>query len=259
MTQLLPEDGLRLNPDAAHPPFAWQVSLPDDGSWAMLDTNPTSWQRSAQRLVDERLAGARITMSQRREVLGVIGELVATCQQGGTLLSLVQIGALQSGEFSTAGLHIAWYDSSPDVADLLTVRRATAGHGVVKEHDTPAGRVVMQRATHSSRAPGRDADVRLTSLQAFLPLTNRCWTAVVATSSAHGSLTDSLHAVVLTVAGSIEPLDATGVVEQRSNQPVRPSLSNNRHRMNPTSRSAVLGPMTTHRVNPDRPRTDPQP
>ena len=79
MTGLLPDGGLQLNPDVSHPTFAWFVSLPDDPSWSLLDTHPTTWRRSAERLLDDRLEGQRIRTAARRELLGHLGELVAQC------------------------------------------------------------------------------------------------------------------------------------------------------------------------------------
>ncbi len=128
----VPPDGWRLDPDAARPPFEWQVNLPAGPAWSLLDTYPATWQRSAQRLLDTHLAGQHLRTAQRRAVLSFLDELVAACQQSGTVLSLVHIGALNDSTLSTAGLHIAWYDSSPDPASLATARSAASTTGIVK-------------------------------------------------------------------------------------------------------------------------------
>lgn len=265
MTELLPGTGLQLNPDVSHPPFTWQVDLPADPSWSVLDTHPSSWQRSAERLVDERLAGTRIKAGQRREILRFLDDLVASCQQAGTILSLVQIGYLTSGELSTAGLHLAWYDSTPELASLATVRQAIARQGVIEEHETAAGAVLLQRDYQSLAPPGVGTRVGLTSLQAFLPLAGRPWTAVVATASAHPTMTGRLHEIVLGVAGSITPLDDAGassgneaaVAEPPPEDPAGP------YRPVPADPAPGIGrgfgTMITHRIDPDRPSTEPQP
>ncbi|HEX5493620.1 MAG TPA: hypothetical protein VFX70_03475 [Mycobacteriales bacterium] len=208
MAGLLPDDGLALNPDATHPPFRWQIGLP--GDWAVLDTHPSSWQRSAERLVDERLAGQRLRSAERRQVLTFLGDLVADCQRAGTVISLVQIGRLSSGGVGSAGLHLAWYDSSPDLASLALVHQAVGRQGVVEEVDTPAGTVLLQRDHVSLTPPGNTNRVGLTSLQAFLPLTGQCWTAIVATAGAQPEMVPVLSDLVLEVAGSIQRLDEPG-------------------------------------------------
>jgi len=197
-------DDLRLNPDSAHPPFAWRVALPE--SWAVLDTHPATWQRSLQPLVDERLAGQRLPAADRRQIVRHLEDLVGSAQRGGVLLSLVFIGLLDADTPISAGLHIAWYDSSPEPASLTTARRAAGRQGIVEEVDSPAGTLVVQRDHLMVAAPGSAARQGLTSLQAFLPLPGLTWTALVATASPHPETTDMLRELVITVAGSIEPV-----------------------------------------------------
>jgi hypothetical protein len=259
MTRLFADGGWVLNPDVASPPFAWQVALPDEGSWCWLDTNPSSWPRSVERLVDDRLAGTRLRAAERRAAIANVGDIVSAAQQAGALLSLIQIGVLESGKLSTAGLQIAWYDSTPDPADRAMVRRAISDQGIVEEHETAAGPVLLQRDSQLVRPSGRDSKVRVTSLQAFLPVPDRCWTAVVATATAQPELTETLHAIVLAVAGSIEPLDDAGIIERSGPGPVasRPTLA--RHRVIGAHGGHGLGSMSTHRIDPDSPRSEPQP
>jgi len=206
VTGLLPEAGLQLNPDAAHPPFRWHVALPSE--WAILDTHPSSWERSLEGLVDDRLAGQRLKAAERREVLQFLGTLVGDCQRAGAVISLVQIGRLGNGTVGSAGLHVAWYDSSPDRASLALIHQAVGRHGVTAEIDTPAGQALLQR-DHVSIAPlGSTTRRGSTTLQVFLPLTASTWTAVVATAAAHPEMVPMLRDLVVTVAGSIRPLDA---------------------------------------------------
>jgi hypothetical protein len=205
VTGALPGDGPRLNPDAAHPPFPWRVQLPDQ--WAVLDTNPATWQRNLQRLVDERLAGQRLPAASRRELLGHLEDLVVSAQHGGVLLSLVYIGTLSSGTAASAGLHLAWYDSAPERASLSTARLAAGRQGVIDEVETDAGTIVVQRDHVMTAPPGSTTRHGLTSLQAFLPLTDRTWTALVATASAYPEITDMLRELVVAVAGSIHPIE----------------------------------------------------
>jgi hypothetical protein len=205
VTGLIPSNGLQLNPEAAHPPFAWQVALPSD--WAMLDTHPSSWQRSLDRLVDDRFAGQRLKAAERRELFAVLADLVATCQRAGTLLSLVQLGRLSSGGVASAGIHLAWYDSAPDPASLATVRQALSRQGTVEEVPVPGGVALLQR-DHLSMVPsGTTTRVGLTSFQAFLPLSGTTWTVAVATAGAQPDLLPMLRELVVAVVSSIRPLD----------------------------------------------------
>jgi hypothetical protein len=250
MTDFLLEGGLALNADVPHPPFGWRVSVPGDESWSVLDSNPNSWQRSLDRLVDQRFAGTRLRTAERRTVIATLAELVAACQQAGALFTLVQIATLPSGQLSTSGLHIAWYDSTPDRADAVTVRRALSSGGIVEEHDTPIGPILLHREPQSVRTSRPGFRVAATSMQAFRPLGERCWTAVVATSSAHPALTEYLHDVVLAVAGSITPEDDSEHDGPPAEPGPDPSLS---------SIARSFDRMLTHRIEPDAPTSKPIP
>jgi len=196
--------------DATRPPFPVQVRLPDDPSWLHLDTRPMSWVRSARRAVDDRLAEHHPTPAERRELLGHIGDVVVAAQQAEAVVSMVQIARRADGGVNVAGLHITWYESSPELASLATVRLALPRSGTVEQHRTATGRLLLHRDAQWTTPPGRSDRVRLTSLQAFLPLPARCWTAVVATACAHADQVDTLHDLVLDVAGSIaEPEEPT--------------------------------------------------
>jgi hypothetical protein len=205
VTGLLPGTGLRLSPAATHPPFGWEVALPSD--WALLDTHPASWQRSLERLVDERLAGRRLRPAERRQVRDHLADLVANAQRAASVLTLVQLGRLSTGGVASAGLSIAWHDSSPATADLATVRQAVGRTGVVDEIATPAGDALLQRDHLSVVPPGGTSRVGLTSLQVFLPLTGTCWTVVVATAGARPELVPMLRSLVVEVVGSIRRAD----------------------------------------------------
>jgi hypothetical protein len=252
VTGLLPAAGLHLNPDAAHPPFAWQIALPTD--WAFLDTHPASWQRSRERLVDDRFAGQRVKSADRRQVLGFLDELVASCQRAGTLISLVHLGRLPGGEAVSAGLQLAWYDSTPQPASLAWVRQAAGRQGVIEEIDTPAGTALVQHDHLSLAPPGSTTRVGLRSLQVFRPLPGRTWTAVVATAGAHPDMMPLLRDLIVTVAGSIQPTDdqptseePTRVTEYRAEvdyTPVPPPQAPGIQR--------GFGTLLIHHINPEK-------
>lgn len=195
----------RLDPSAPHPPFGWSIDLPAD--WALLDTAPPSWRRSAERLVDDRFDGDRLSRPERRGVLDVIEALVGDCQRAGTVLSVLQLGRLASGGVGSAGLQLAWYDSAPEPAGLAAARRAVPHRGTAVEVPAATGPALLHEDRMSVVAPGTAQRVALTTHQVFVPVHPTTWTAVLSTASAHPELTGTLRELVLTVAASIDLVD----------------------------------------------------
>jgi hypothetical protein len=207
---------LQLNPGVAHPPFSWSVGLPSD--WALLDTHPQTWRRSAERLLDDRFGGARLARPERRGVLDFLEQLVADCQRAGTALSVVQLGKLTSGGVGSAGLHLAWHDCAPRSADLAQARRALPDRGTATEFQAATGPAVLHVDRMSMMPPGTATRVALASYQVFVPLFPTSWMAVLSTASAHPELSASLRALVVDVATTLQPADgaAAGAHESAS-------------------------------------------
>lgn len=170
----------------------------------MIDIKATSWQRSARRLIDDRFAGGLLSAADHRAIEVHLSELVASCQRSGAVRSMIRIAPLDDGGLSTAGLHIAWFDSTPEPASLAIVRRALPRDGLIEEHSTPNGDVLLHRQSQTSSVPGREGRVGLITLQAFVPVPQQNWTAVVSTASAHPETTELLESTVLSVAASFE-------------------------------------------------------
>jgi hypothetical protein len=208
----LPSSDLRLNPNVAHPPFPWLIGIPSD--WTVLDTNPSSWEHSAERMVDDRFAGRQIRASQRREVLAFIEQLVADCQRSDAALSLLQLGRMSTGSVGSAGLHLGWFDSAPDVAGLALVREILPRTGTVEELDTPCGSALLHRDIASTTPPGGLTRVRSTVVQLFLPIEGTTWTAVLSAATAHPELERVLDEVIVAVARSILPTDPDAVEDE---------------------------------------------
>lgn len=205
MTSPLPTDEqLMLNPHAPHPPFAWYVSIPS--TWALLDTNPTSWQRNAARLVDDRFAGRSLKAADRRAVLGFLEQLVADCQRAGAALSMIQLGRMSTGAVGGAGLHLAWYDSEHEQASLAMVRQSLPRSGTVDEVSTPAGPALLHTERASIIPPGATARVQSRVLQLYLPLVGTTWTAVLSAATPHPEMEPVLGEIVVAVARSIQPV-----------------------------------------------------
>jgi hypothetical protein len=195
MLDPLPAHDLKLNPGAPHPEFAWFIAIPSD--WAMLDTHPESWQRSAARLVDDRFFGQRLRAAERRAVLDFVEQLVADCQRAGATLSLIQLGRMSTGTVGSAGLHLGWFDSAPQPAGLALVRQEEVEAGV--------GPGLLHRDIASTVPPGGLTRVRSTVLQLFLPLPGTTWTAVLSAATPHPEMEQVLADVIVAVAGSIRP------------------------------------------------------
>ncbi len=196
---------LRLNPNAPHPPFAWEIGIPSD--WIMLDTHPGTWERSAARLIDERFAGRNLPAPERRQVLGFLEQLVADCQRAGAALSLVQLGRMSTGEVGSAGMHLGWFNSAPDPASLALVRQSLPGTGIVTPVETPTGPALLHRDEASVVPPGGLVRVRSTVLQLFLPLPGTTWTALLSTATPHPPMQPVLDDLIVAMARSLHPLD----------------------------------------------------
>jgi hypothetical protein len=201
----LPASDLKLNPNAPHPPFPWLVGIPSD--WAVLDTHPESWQRSAERMVDDRFYGQRVRAAERRAILDFVEQLVADCQRAGASLSMVQLGRMSTGTVGSAGLHLGWFDSAPDPAGLSLVRETLPRTGTVEEVETPAGIGLLHRDSASTVPPGATTRVRSTVWQLYLPVQGTTWTAVLSAATPHPEMETTLSSLIVAVAQSIAPAD----------------------------------------------------
>lgn len=201
----LPAEQLSLNPNVTHPSFPWLIGIPS--SWALLDTNPASWQRSAARLVDERFAGRSLKAAERRGVLGFVEQLVADCQRANATLSMIQLGRMSTGTIGSAGLHLAWFDSRTEPASLALVRQSLPRSGVVEEVDTAAGTGLLHTDQASIVPPGAITRVRSQVLQFFLPLPASTWTAVLSAATPHPEMEAMLRELIIEVGGSIGRAD----------------------------------------------------
>lgn len=192
-------DRLELNPEAAYPPFPVFLDLPAD--WTLLDTNPASWERSAQNMLDTTFHRSTLSARERREIIGFFEQLVADCQQAGAALSLIQVGRLQEGGAASLGIHLAFGDEKAP-ADLGRIRDSLTRSGTITEVQSGVGPALLQRERSTMVPPGATELVALTSLQIFVPIPDSTWTAVFATASAHPELTDPVEGLLRHIAGS---------------------------------------------------------
>jgi hypothetical protein len=212
-----PAQPLSLNPNVTHPPFPWLIAIPS--TWALLDTNPQSWQRSAAKLVDERFTGRSLKAAERRAVLGFLEQLVADCQRANATLSMIQLGRMSTGAVGSAGLHLAWFDSRTEPASLALVRQSLPRSGVVEQVDTPSGPGLLHTDRASIVPPGASARVRSQVWQFFLPLPGTTWTAVLSAATPHPEMEAMLRELIIVVAGSIERADPADGAPPRPDGP----------------------------------------
>lgn len=212
----LPGDSVALNRDAPFPPFPVWLRVP--AAWDLLDTNPGTWLRSAQSLVDVSFGAARLPARDRRAAVAVIEDLVSECQRAGASLSLLSLGRTADGRVASAGIHLAFAgDDRP--ATLGRVRDLLSRSGTTSEIDTGVGPGIVHHDRTTMMVPGTATLKTLTSIQIFVPVPGTCWTIVLSTASAFPDLTGNLERILLTMAASVrrsEAPDETGSDEGSS-------------------------------------------
>jgi hypothetical protein len=193
-------DGLPLNPDVAQPPFPVWMSLP--AAWSLLDTNPGTWRRSADELIDTTFRGSKLPAVDRKTFLGFFESLVADCQAAGACVSLITVGRREGGGAASAGLHLAFADDGAP-ASLGRVQDMVPRAGSRTELELPLCPALLQRERMTMLIPGTGTLAALTSLQIFLPIPDTTWTAVLASASAYPELTDRLETLLVEIARSV--------------------------------------------------------
>jgi hypothetical protein len=183
-------DTVELNPDAPQPPFPLFLELP--GSWTLLDTNPATWERSAQDMLDTTFQRSKLSAKERREVMGFFDQLVSDCQQAGAALSLIQVGRLSTGGAASLGIHLAFGDEGRP-ATLGSVQDSLPRNGTTTEIVSGVGPALLHSERMTMVPPGATELVALTSIQIFVPIPGSTWTAVFATASAHPELTEPIE------------------------------------------------------------------
>jgi hypothetical protein len=180
------------------PPFAFRIEGPDD--WLLLETAPSTWKRSVERLLADRAEElGRLPGRRRRQLLALLEDVVAAAQQTGVVLSLVKLARDASDRLFCGSLSLSWYDAAPVSADLAFARLAAGDAGRVEELDTPAGPALLRRETLRQPNPATEwfGDGMTHSAQAFLPVPGTSWTALVTgtvVSADHAGLLDQLVA-----------------------------------------------------------------
>lgn len=193
-------DTLALNPEAPFPPFPVYLSVP--ATWTVLDTNPATWERSAERMIDTTFQGSKVTGRERRQIVSFFGEVVAHCQQAGTALSLLQVGRLREGVAASLGIHLAFVDEQSP-SSIGRIRDSLPRTGTTTEIATAVGEALQRSERTTFLPPGATELVAMTSIQVFVPLPDSNWTLVLATSCAHPELTEALTLLMQRIAASV--------------------------------------------------------
>ena len=193
-------DRLELNPDATYPPFPVYLAVPT--TWTLLDTNPATWQRSAELMVDETFHGSRVTGKERRQIIGFFGQLVEQCQQAGSALSILQVGRLREGVAASLGVHIAFVDEQTE-STVGRIRDSLPRTGTVVELDSGVGPALQRSERTTFMPPGSGELVSMTSIQIFAPIQGTSWTVVLATASEYPELTEPVTTLLQNIAVSL--------------------------------------------------------
>jgi hypothetical protein len=202
MTSLaeLTDDRIELNSDVPFPPFAVWLRLP--AAWSRLDSDPATWRRSADGLIDTTFRGSRLPTKERRDIVALLEGLVADCQRAGAALSLLTVGRRAAGGAASFGLHLAFAgDGRP--ASVGRVHDMLPRTGVATQIDADVGPAVLHRDRMTMVVPGTAEIAVLTTIQAFVPIPDTTWTVVLSSASAYPELTDALEYVVRDAAESV--------------------------------------------------------
>lgn len=212
MTQIgdLAGDRIELNPEVLFPPFPVWMEMPS--TWSRLDSNPGTWRRSADDLIDTTFRGSRVPARERREILALLEGLVADCQRAGAALSLITVGRRAAGGAASFGLHVA-FASDGRAASLGRVHDILPRTGVTSEIHTCVGPAILHRDRMTMVVPGTAEIAALTSIQVFVPIPGTSWTVILSTASAYPELTDPLESLIRGVAASIRTPETGAGVE----------------------------------------------
>lgn len=185
------------------PPFGFRIQGPDD--WMLLETAPSTWRRSLERLLREHPGAYRQRASLRREATTLLEEVVAVAQQTGVLLCLAKLARDPQGGRFCGSLTLSWYDSTPVAADLAFARLVAGPADRLEELDTPAGGGLLRCETGEGPPAWRElaGDGRVASAQALVPVPGTCWTALISGTVGGAEYAELLERLVRRMAGSL--------------------------------------------------------
>lgn len=248
-------DTLALDPNAPRPPFPIALRLPS--AWSILDTDPQTWERSAERMIDTTFHGSRLPAGERRQVMGFFEQLVADCQRAGASVSLILVGRLadsnstastastdstagragatggagrasgsgrrdRGGRAASLGLHLAFLnDDQP--ATVGRVRDQLPRTGTITELTSGVGPALLHAERTTMVPPGASELVAMTSLQAFIPIPNTGWTAIFASASAFPELTPALQDLMTEIVADFRLADPASGTDAAAAQPAADS------------------------------------
>jgi len=211
----LPGDTLQLNENSTHPPFEWSVGIPSD--WALVDTAPSTWQVSAERLIDHKFGGRSLPAAARRTVHGWIEHVVAESQRANTVLCVMQFGKLSTGELGSSGVHLLWHHTGDKPASLDLVRDMLAENTETALLETPTGPAILAQDRSSLIPPGFRSRVSMQNYQIFLPVPGTSWMLLFSASTAQQEMERVTYEVITAMAHSL--LTATPDAESGDAEP----------------------------------------
>ena len=191
---------LSLHPQAFRPNFLWTAQLPT--SWAFLDTHPASWQRQAERIIDQFYSGQRLKSEQRKAIYARLEEAVKAAQDNKVLLSFVLPGTLDDGEMSACTLLVRWQSFSPQSASMTIVDTAFSGREGFEHRTTDNDAAYALFGGRSQIGPLTDRRT-IWNYQAALPVPSTSWVAMVSGVAPEEGLAPTIRDMVIRLTNSI--------------------------------------------------------
>ena len=175
---------LSLHPHAFRLNFLWTAQLPT--SWAFLDIHPASWQRQAERIIDQFYSGQGLKSAQGNKVL----------------LSFVLSGTLDDGEMSACTLLVQRQSFSPHSASMTIIDAAFSGREGFEHRTIDNNAVYALFFGRSQIGPLTDRRT-IWNYQAALPVPSTSWVAMVSGVAPEEGLAPTIRDMVIRLTNSM--------------------------------------------------------
>ena len=193
---------IQFHPDAPRPRFLWQASLPT--TWMFLNTHPEASARQSEIIAENFIPGHRFKRAEQKLIIRQLDSAISAARKAKALVTLVLPGVNEIGEPSAATLVLRWYDSSPDMSSMSTIKRAFEKKAaLMEEANTPRGNAYAVVAETTKTGPldnRRDAYHR----QAFIPVAGTSWTLVASGTTPDPETDEKMKDVITRLANSIQ-------------------------------------------------------
>lgn len=195
------KEQLSLHPQALRPNFLWTAQLPLN--WAFLDTNPATWKRNAEKIINDYFVGSRLKRSEHSALMAYLEKAIKASQENKILLSFILPGPLESGEFGACTLLVRWQSFSPDVASMGTVEHAFGKREGKEQRTTNAGSPYLLFGGEVQIGPITDRKSAW-NYQAVMPVLSTPWTVIVSGMAPTAEMGGMIRDIVVRLANNIQ-------------------------------------------------------